>query len=114
MLPVGPRLHALFVRRRGADPQGSQVFPIHEDMIYHHAKKVITASGVPFSPHDLRRGFATCAAKLLKDGLLVKALLNHAPTGVTERHYIVRDTEELRGPMARIEEHYYGLWTCPA
>lgn len=109
-LPFGKRLHALLKRRHEAQKGVGRVFPIGEDMVYRNAKKAIKASGVPFIPHDLRRGFATIASRLIGDELLVKALLNHAPTGVTQKHYIVRDVEELYAPMQRIEDHFFELW----
>lgn len=109
-LPFGKRLHALLKRRFEAQNGVGRVFPIGEDMVYRNAQKAINTSGVQFSPHDLRRGFATIASKLIGDELLVKALLNHAPVGVTQKHYIIRDVGELIAPMQRIEDYIFGLW----
>lgn len=108
--PFGTRLAALLQRRAIGSTPDDLVFPIGEDMVYHNAKKVIRASGVAFSPHDLRRGFATLASRLVCDEFQVKALLNHAPTGVTQKHYIVREVGELRLPMQRIEDYLFSLW----
>lgn len=113
VLPIGPRMGELLGRRRVADGGGELVFPIKEDMIYHNAKKVTAASGVAFSPHDLRRTFATISARVLKDELMVKALLNHAPSGVTQRHYIVSDVESLRRPLRAIEARIGALLETP-
>jgi len=110
VLPLGRRLLSLLSRRKQSNGDASRVFPIGEDMVYHYAKKVILASTVPFSPHDLRRGFATLASKLLGDELVVKALLNHAPIGVTQKHYVVRCVDELREPIQRIEDYLFALW----
>jgi integrase len=66
--------------------------------------KVAEASGVSFTPHDLRRTFATVAEGLDLSGYALKALLNHKTGADVTRGYIVADVERLREPMRRIEE----------
>lgn len=67
-------------------------------------EKVITASGVKFYLHDLRRTFTTTAAELGIDGYLIKRLLNHRRNNDVKLGYIVYDIEALREPMQRIED----------
>ena len=51
--------------------------------------KVIQATGIQFSHHDLRRTFASVLAREFKvDVPTIAILLNHTPTGVTSKHYL--------------------------
>jgi integrase len=59
--------------------------------------EVVKSSGVPFSPHDLRRTFGTLFEELDSvTSLTVQHALNHAPTSVTGRHYIMQRLLRLR------------------
>jgi integrase len=64
--------------------------------------KVVTASGVHFSSHTLRRTFATAAEQLDIPYLALKRLLNHKAQDVTGRSYTVIGVERLREPMQKI------------
>lgn len=58
------------------------------------------------SPHDLRRTFATLCGQLGVDELLIGKLLNHAPAGVTARHYALYSYEdEKREACQRVADH---------
>ena len=59
-------------------------------------------SGVKFSPHDLRRSFATIAEALDIPGYALKALLNHTTGADVTGGYLVINTERLREPMQRV------------
>ena len=62
--------------------------------------EVVQAIGLPWSPHDLRRGFVTTAQRTLNDLATVKRLVNHAAGGdVTTKHYLRLSVEDLRTPM---------------
>ncbi|MDB5491908.1 MAG: phage integrase family protein [Micavibrio sp.] len=63
--------------------------------------KVIKASGVSFSCHDLRRTFVTIAESLEISQYALKRLLNHRLTDITSS-YIIIDVERLRGPVEKI------------
>jgi integrase len=67
-------------------------------------KEVTRKSGVKFTSHDLRRGFATAADALDLPGYAVKVLLNHKTADVTS-DYIVASIERLREPMQKIENY---------
>ena len=68
--------------------------------------EVVTASGVRFSSHDLRRTFLTLA-----DGLpgvssyVLKGLAGHKAQDVTGRVYVQLPVEKLRGPVQTIERY---------
>src|SRR2546423_1537908 len=65
----------------------------------------VAKSGVPFSPHDLRRTFASIVSRL-GDHLsyyTTKRLLNHRTSDVTQG-YIQFDLEQLRGAMQAVED----------
>ena len=64
--------------------------------------KVAAVSGVAFSPHTLRRTFATIAEQLDIPFVALQRLLNHKAQSVTARHYVVINIERLRDPMQRI------------
>jgi hypothetical protein len=65
----------------------------------------VAKSGVPFSPHDLRRTFASIVSRL-GDRLsyyTTKRLLNHRTSDVTEG-YVQFDLEQLRSAMQAVED----------
>jgi len=67
--------------------------------------KVIEASNVQFTVHDLRRTFITIAERLDISSYALKRLLNHKMSGDVTAGYIVSDVERLRVPMQVITEH---------
>jgi integrase len=67
-------------------------------------QKVIEASEVPFTLHDLRRTFITVAESLDIPPYAIKRLVNHKMRGDVTAGYIVSDVERLRGPMTKITE----------
>lgn len=64
---------------------------------------VVERSGVKFSPHDLRRSFVTIADELEIKSEVVKALVNHKSSDVTEG-YTVRSVERLRRATQKITD----------
>ena len=70
--------------------------------------KVIKASGVQFTLHDLRRTFITVAESLDIPAYALKRLLNHKEHDVTAG-YIIIDTERLRRPMQLISDKLLSL-----
>ncbi len=61
--------------------------------------KVISASGIKFTLHDLRRTFITIAESLDIPAYALKRLLNHKMNQDVTAGYIVIDAERLRMPM---------------
>ena len=49
-------------------------------------RRLSKAIGVSFTPHDLRRTFATRAAEVGVDYLMIKRLLNHKTHDITARY----------------------------
>lgn len=66
--------------------------------------RVAAASGVPFSPHDLRRTFLTIAESLDIPAYALKRLANHKMKGDVTAGYIVTSVERLRKPMQQIAD----------
>ena len=90
---------------------GQAVFGLSESRLRRSVAEIVQAIGLPWSPHDLRRGFVTTAQRTLNDLATVKRLVNHAAGGdVTTKHYLRLSVEDLRTPMQRIEEAFMGLW----
>lgn len=61
-------------------------------------------SGVRFTPHDLRRTFATIADSLDIPGYALKALMNHKNGADVTAGYVIVTAERLREPMQKIED----------
>lgn len=64
--------------------------------------KVVDACGIAFTPHDLRRTFATVAESLDIPAFAVRRLLNHKTGSDVTGGYLVISPERLREPMQRI------------
>ena len=95
-------------RRRASDSDwvfanpltGSRITDPHRQVV-----NVVAKSGVPFSPHDLRRTFASIVSRL-GDRLsyyTTKRLLNHRTSDVTQG-YVQFDLEQLRSAMQAVED----------
>jgi integrase len=108
MLPMGNYLWDLMRRRRLASDSdwvfanpltGNRITDPHRQVV-----NVVAKSGVPFSPHDLRRTFASVVSRL-GDRLsyyTTKRLLNHRTSDVTQG-YVQFDLEQLRLAMQAVE-----------
>ncbi|RKT47488.1 site-specific recombinase XerD [Thiocapsa rosea] len=115
-LPLSTYLVELF-RRRSKSSEGSRfVFPVgprrankdedgHLNDARHSMAAVAEASGVSFTPHDLRRTFITIAESLDIPAYALKRLLNHKSGADVTGGYLVIDTERLRDPMQRITDY---------
>ena len=68
-------------------------------------KLVIEASGVIFTPHDLRRTFITIAESLDISAYALKRLANHKMTNDVTAGYIIGDAERLRTPMQQVTDY---------
>lgn len=71
-------------------------------------QKVTALSGIKFTPHDLRRSYATYASTKINDSWTVKRLMNHH-TGqdVTQRY--LQGIERLREPAQRVTDYMLSL-----
>lgn len=108
VLPLGRHLWAALEAQRGAP--GEPVFNINERNTRKMTYKVIDECGVPWSAHDLRRGFVSLAVRLSIPDRLVKRLVNHSESDVTGRHYIHISPDALRPHMQAIEDAMRGMW----
>jgi integrase len=110
-LPLSDRLHEVLTRRKEQDAGTGFVFPgtgptgrlvNEQDWV----RQVRQDSGVMFTPHDLRRTFATVAESLDIPGYALKRLMNHASGigGDVTAGYLQIDVERLRVPMQRITD----------
>lgn len=66
--------------------------------------KVIAASQVNFTLHDLRRTFITVAESIDVAPYTIKRLVNHKMRNDVTAGYIVSDVERLRAPMQKIAD----------
>jgi integrase len=109
VLPMGRYLWGLMRKRRRAC-NSDWVFanPLTSKRITDPRRQIVNVvakSGIPFSPHDLRRTFASIVSRL-GDRLsyyTTKRLLNHRTSDVTQG-YIQFDLEQLRSAMQAVED----------
>lgn len=105
------------LRDRKASATGGYVFPGGGAGGYlieprAQVRKVIFASRVEFTLHDLRRTFITAAESLDISAYAVKRLVNHKMRGDVTAGYIVMDVERLRAPMQRITDYFLAARTA--
>lgn len=76
---------------------------------YRQIVNVVAKSGVPFSPHDLRRTFASVVNRrgYRLSYYTTKRLLNHHTSDVTQS-YVQFDIEQLRSAMRAVEDFVQG------
>ena len=109
VLPLGRYLWDLMRQRRRASDSdwvfanpltGNRIIDPHRQIV-----NVVAKSGVAFSPHDLRRTFASIVSRL-GDRLsyyTTKRLLNHRTSDVTQG-YVQFDIEQLRLAIQAVED----------
>jgi integrase len=71
--------------------------------------KVVKATGIQFSSHDLRRTFITTASNLDISIYAIKRLCTHSVGGVggdVTEGYVIMDVERLRAPMQKITDYF--------
>ena len=107
ILPLSDFLTDLLQHRRETTGASEWVFP-GTGMTGHLVEtktfvaRIVKASGVAFSLHDMRRTFITIAESLDIPAYALKRLLNHRADGDVTGGYIVMSVERLRGPVERI------------
>lgn len=109
LLPLSDHLLSLFKARRQADPDGEFVFASYGEKGHlvdprTPLERVTKASGVTFTPHDLRRTFITVAESLDIPAYALKRLLNHKMRQDITASYIITDVERLRRPMQQVTD----------
>lgn len=107
-LPITDLLYAILADRVAAR-QSDYVFPGPGKTGFltepkRQIKKVLEASGVDFTLHDLRRTYITVAESLDISAYALKRLVNHKMHNDVTAGYIVSDVERLREPMKRISD----------
>ncbi len=69
------------------------------------ADEVAERSGVEFTPHALRRTFANMAEDAGIGYGQLQAILNHKPTDVTGKSYLLKDPKRMREPLEKAERY---------
>jgi integrase len=126
-MPMSVQLHQLLLKRKAEGWENEYVFPgkfpsPHLKNPDNYKRDIIEASGVKFSPHDLRRTFITVAESLDIGHYVLKALLNHSMgfdkdgenrsvTNDTTGGYIIMGTERLREPTQKVVDRIMELAT---
>lgn len=113
-LPMGDYLSAIMTRRKAAadarkeEAESPFVFSDSAGRRISNFRYALAAiekaSGVRFTPHDLRRTFATIADSLDIPAYALKALMNHKSGADVTAGYVIVTAERLRAPMQKIED----------
>lgn len=110
-LPMSDYLHDMFKRRRETAGTNEWVFPGdgkegHMVEPKRALKRLRDDSGLVFTPHGLRRTFATIAESLDLSAYAIKRLVNHrqAEQDITGR-YVMKSAERLKEPVQRIADY---------
>ncbi len=107
-------------RKSTAEPRNPWVFPGSIKKDQHmtepktHYRKLRETSGIPFTPHDLRRTFLTIGESLDIASYTLKRLANHKMNNDITAGYIISDVERLRAPAQRITDEILRLSTGDA
>jgi integrase len=106
-LPIAEVMVAMLVGRREKAGQSPWVFPSgrtgnHIVEVKSFISRIVEASEIEFSMHDLRRTFVTIAESLDISSYVLKRLLNHRSDADVTSGYIILNAERLRGPADRI------------
>lgn len=117
-LPVPSQLLPMLTRRKEAAlspyvfPASNLALPMPKPTLQKYARLLAADTGVPFIPHDLRRGFATTAESLVSM-LTVKRLLNHrtAEADVTAG-YVVQNEQAVAEAMQRVADKIHEALTA--
>lgn len=107
-IPLSSFVEHLLVRRKAyLVPSEVYVFPgdgknKHLIESKYSIGLVIQATGIEFSPHDLRRTFLTILESLDVSPYTIKRLANHKMASDVTAGYIVSDIDRLRKPMQQV------------
>ncbi|MBX9689233.1 MAG: integrase family protein [Candidatus Obscuribacterales bacterium] len=109
-LPMGSYLYGLLLSRWQQRESDIWVFPGqgregHITDLRFQMEKVTTSSNVEFTPHDLRRTFATIADGLVPGKYTLKKLLNHKDSSDVTAGYFISEVERLREPVQQITDY---------
>lgn len=67
-------------------------------------EKIVKDVGFDFTSHDLRRTFATIFNETGASSFTIKKAMNHAPSGVTDKHYVQIRLSTLRPAFQSYED----------
>ena len=106
-IPLSSPVIELLKRRYNTRTSSEWVFPStsrsgHIEEPKKAVAKIADICGVTASPHDLRRTFVSVAESAELSPYVIKRLINHAATDVTEVHYIDIEFERLRVSSQRV------------
>lgn len=100
-LPLVGRAKAI-VESRQITVKDGRIFPIEDAR---RTFRALTDVGIELSWHDLRRSWASFAVACGVSELLVKAVLNHADNGVTQKHYARIDDGQIAQALNAVEAY---------
>ena len=120
VIPLAPLAMEVISERHQYRQDAVYVFAVREGKAPNRstpqleAKQAAEAIKIPpFTPHDLRRTFASIGESLDVSPFALKRLMNHASGQDITSGYIVLDTERLRNPMQLISDKIVKLSRSP-
>lgn len=108
-MPMSEQLYRILLKRRAVGYENEYIFPGKYPSPFlsnpdHFKRHIITASGITFCFHDLRRTFITIAESLDIPHYALKALLNHSMGNDVTGGYIQINPDRLREPVQRVAD----------
>lgn len=117
-LPITDFIYDVLQKRKSTASAPHYVFEGHGTSGYlieprKQIQKIIEASSVSFTIHDLRRTYITIAESLDISAYAIKRLVNHKMNNDVTAGYIITDVERLREPMEKISRCLQGYFQKP-
>ncbi|ODB88007.1 hypothetical protein A3193_03695 [Candidatus Thiodiazotropha endoloripes] len=107
-LPMGPLIYAMLLARSTDQSPTGYVFSnrgnySHIGDLRKQFRKITQKTGIEFSPHDLRRSYATYLEEDLNvSDSQISRLLGHSQQGVTKKHYIKSQATNYKDEASRL------------
>lgn len=116
-LPMTRRTRLIFERRL-AVKENEFVFPSNTGISHlvntrRQRDRLVKENGIVWTPHDLRRTFATVAESLEISSYTLKRMLNHRMEADVTAGYISWHPSRLLKPLQRIEDQLLGVTPAP-
>lgn len=107
LIPMSETLYKMLIRRAKVKHISGKVFPMDIQDVRYAFEKTAEKAGIQnIRVHDFRRTFSTRLDEFGVPLNIIKALLGHSISDITELHYINRLIETLRPHVLLLDEYY--------
>lgn len=101
LVPIHPAIRSL-VKKQYEAGSGTYLFPVSYDTYLLFYRQVEEATGVHHTPHDTRHTFITAAKQSDLDPMIIKRIVGHSISDITERVYTHRSIQQLHDEMSKL------------